>query len=31
VMQIPKLGAKLREGVDWLPNPFRLLRVVRRH
>jgi ubiquinone biosynthesis protein COQ9 len=31
VMQLPKLGAKLRAGMDWLPNPFRLMRVVRRH
>ena len=31
VMQLPKLGAKLRQGLDWLPNPFRLMRVVRRH
>jgi ubiquinone biosynthesis protein COQ9 len=31
VMQLPKLGAKLRQGADWLPNPFRLMRAVRRH
>jgi ubiquinone biosynthesis protein COQ9 len=31
VMQLPKVGAKLRQGVDWLPNPFRLMRVVRWH
>jgi ubiquinone biosynthesis protein COQ9 len=31
VMQLPKLGARLRQGADWLPNPFRLMRAVRRH
>lgn len=31
VMAIPKLGQRLRERLDWLPNPFRLMRVVRRH
>jgi ubiquinone biosynthesis protein COQ9 len=31
VMRLPKLGARLRESVAWLPDPFRLMRVVRRH
>jgi ubiquinone biosynthesis protein COQ9 len=31
VMALPKLGARLRERVGWLPDPFRLMRVVRRH
>jgi ubiquinone biosynthesis protein COQ9 len=30
VMGLPKLGARLRETVEWLPNPFRLARVLRR-
>jgi ubiquinone biosynthesis protein COQ9 len=30
VMQLPKLGARLRETIAWLPDPFRLMRVVRR-
>lgn len=30
VMALPKLGARLREGVEWLPNPFRFMRVMRR-
>ena len=29
VMRIPRLGARLREAVDKLPNPFRLVRVAR--
>jgi ubiquinone biosynthesis protein COQ9 len=31
VMAIPRYGARLREGFEWLPNPFRLLRPARRH
>jgi len=31
VMALPKLGARLRESFDWLPNPFRLVRLVRGH
>ena len=31
VMRIPRLGARLREAADKLPNPFRLARVARRH
>ena len=31
VMALPKLGARLREGIESLPNPFRLMRVVRRN
>ncbi len=31
VMALPKLGARLREGLAWLPDPFRLMRVARRH
>jgi ubiquinone biosynthesis protein COQ9 len=30
VMAIPKLGARVRDGVDRLPNPFRLARPARR-
>ncbi|HWI28501.1 MAG TPA: COQ9 family protein [Stellaceae bacterium] len=30
VMALPKFGARLREGVEWLPNPFRFMRVMRR-
>lgn len=30
VMALPKLGARLRQGVEWLPNPFRLMRLARR-
>jgi ubiquinone biosynthesis protein COQ9 len=30
VMAIPKLGKRLRDGLDWIPNPFRLMRVARR-
>jgi ubiquinone biosynthesis protein COQ9 len=31
VMAIPRYGARLREGLDRLPNPLRLLRPARRH
>jgi ubiquinone biosynthesis protein COQ9 len=31
VMRIPRLGTRLREAADKLPNPFRLARVARRH
>lgn len=31
VMRLPKLGTRLREGLAWLPDPFRLMRVARRH
>lgn len=31
VMAIPKIGARLREGLDKLPNPLRLTRAARRH
>ena len=31
VMAIPKYQARLRESLEWLPNPFRLLRAARRH
>jgi ubiquinone biosynthesis protein COQ9 len=30
VMAIPKLRARLEKSLAWLPNPFRLMRVVRR-
>ncbi|HEX7968793.1 MAG TPA: COQ9 family protein [Stellaceae bacterium] len=30
VMAIPKYQARLRESLEWLPNPFRLLRGARR-
>jgi ubiquinone biosynthesis protein COQ9 len=30
VMAIPKLRPRLEESLAWLPNPFRLMRVVRR-
>lgn len=31
VMRLPKLGARLSEGFARLPNPFRLMRLARRH
>src|SRR5690242_7914356 len=31
VMRIPRLGARVREAADKLPNTFRLVRVARRH
>jgi len=31
VMAIPRYGARLREGLERLPNPLRLLRPARRH
>lgn len=31
VMALPKIGARLRQSAEWLPNPFRLMRVMRRH
>jgi len=31
VMRLPRLGARLREGLDRLPNPFRLMRAARRN
>jgi ubiquinone biosynthesis protein COQ9 len=31
VMALPKLGARLSEGLARLPNPFRLVRLARRH
>ena len=31
VMALPRLGARLREGLDRLPNPFRLMRVARKN
>jgi hypothetical protein len=30
-MAIPRYGARLRERLDRLPNPLRLLRPARRH
>jgi ubiquinone biosynthesis protein COQ9 len=30
VMRIPKLGARLKESLERLPNPFRLMRAARR-
>jgi ubiquinone biosynthesis protein COQ9 len=30
VMAIPRVGARLRERLGWLPNPLRLIRVARR-
>ena len=31
VMALPRIGARLRQSAEWLPNPFRLMRVMRRH
>lgn len=31
IMALPKFGARLRQGVERLPNPFRLMRIGRRH
>jgi ubiquinone biosynthesis protein COQ9 len=30
VMALPRIGARLRQSAEWLPNPIRLMRVMRR-